>query len=148
MHDIGKASVPEGILYKPGALTTYERKIIQMHPLMGVDILNRISGGFNYDFIESLAVAENIIRYHHEKWDGTGYPDNLKGEEIPFEARVVGIVDVFDALTSRRPYKVPWTIQEALAFILEQKGKHFDPFLVDTFIQLFNGDATVDSYQK
>ncbi|MFJ7747492.1 HD-GYP domain-containing protein [Peribacillus sp. NPDC097295] len=140
LHDIGKASVPEGILYKPGALTTYERKIIEMHPMMGVDILNRISGGFNYEFIESLAVAENIIRYHHEKWDGTGYPDSLQGDEIPFEARVVAIVDVFDALTSRRPYKEQWKIQDALTFILEQKGKHFDPLLVETFIQLFNGE--------
>lgn len=140
MHDIGKTNIPEGILYKPGSLTAYERKIIEMHPLMGVDILDKISGGINYAFIESLAIAENIILYHHEKWDGTGYPHNLKGEGIPFEARIVAIVYVFDALTTRRPYKDSWPIQKALTFISEQKGKQFDPLLVETFIELFNGE--------
>ena len=137
LHDIGKAGMPEGILYKPGALTSSERKIIEMHPLIGADILNKMSKEINYDFIKSMKVAENIILYHHEKWDGTGYPFNLEGEKIPFEARIVSIVDVFDALTSRRPYKDSWSKQKALSYIDENKGKHFDPLIAETFINLF-----------
>ena len=137
LHDIGKAGMPEGILYKPGALTSSERKIIEMHPLIGTDILNKMSKEINYDFIKSMKVAENIILYHHEKWDGTGYPFNLEGEKIPFEARIVSIVDVFDALTSRRPYKDSWSKQKALSYIDENKGKHFDPLIAETFINLF-----------
>lgn len=136
MHDIGKSGIPEGILYKPGSLTSYERKIIEMHPQIGTDILNKISKGMKNEFITSLEVAENIILYHHEKWDGTGYPHNMKREEIPFEARIVAVVDVYDALTSRRPYKDSWTKQKALSFILEERGKHFDPFIVDVFVEL------------
>ena len=137
LHDIGKAGMPEGILYKPGALTSSERKIIEMHPLVGTDILNKMSKEINYDFIKSMKVAENIILYHHEKWDGTGYPFNLEGEKIPFEARIVSIVDVFDALTSRRPYKDAWSKQKALSYIDENKGKQFDPLIAETFINLF-----------
>ncbi|MDM5334942.1 HD domain-containing phosphohydrolase [Ureibacillus composti] len=137
LHDIGKAGMPEGILYKPGVLTSYERKIIEMHPLIGADILNKMSKEINYDFIKSMEVAENIILYHHEKWDGTGYPFNLKGEKIPLEARIVSIVDVFDALTTRRPYKDSWSKEKALSFIDENKGKHFDPSIAETFISMF-----------
>lgn len=137
LHDIGKASIPEGILYKPGALTKYERMIIETHPLSGVDILNKISKDIDLDlFQESFKVARNVILYHHEKWDGTGYPQKLSGYDIPFEARVVGIVDVFEALTSRRSYKEAWTTERALALLNEKKGKHFDPELVESFIQL------------
>ncbi len=132
LHDIGKAGIPEGILYKPGPLNDYERKIIEMHPLIGTDILKKISIGIDHEFTQSLEVAENIISFHHEKWDGSGYPHKLKGKNIPFEARVVGIVDVFDALTSRRAYKDSWTKKEALSYIYDQKGTHFDPLLVDT----------------
>lgn len=137
LHDIGKAGMPEGILYKPGALSIYERKIIEMHPLTGADILNKMSKEINYDFIKSMEVAENIILHHHERWDGTGYPFQLKGEQIPLEARVVSIVDVFDALTTRRPYKDSWPEEKALAFIEDNKGKHFDPLIAETFISLF-----------
>ncbi|MFT8320163.1 MAG: HD domain-containing phosphohydrolase [Bacillus sp. (in: firmicutes)] len=137
LHDIGKAGIPEGILYRPGPLTEYERKIIEMHPLIGMDILSKISTGLHLEFIKSLKVAENIIKYHHERWDGTGYPYRLEGENIPFEARVVAIVDVFDALVSRRAYKDSWTVEQSLAFIKSQRGKQFDPMLVDAFIELF-----------
>lgn len=135
LHDIGKAGIPEGILYKPGPLNDYERKIIEMHPFIGTDILKKISIGIDHEFTQSLEVAENIISFHHEKWDGTGYPHQLKEKNIPFEARVVAIVDVFDALTSRRAYKDPWSKKEALLFINEQKGTHFDPFLVETLME-------------
>ncbi|MFJ7752555.1 HD domain-containing phosphohydrolase [Peribacillus muralis] len=138
LHDIGKAEIPEGILYKPGPLSPYERKIIEMHPLMGADILNKISREINNEVISSLEVAENIILYHHEKWDGTGYPHRLKGEEIPLEARVTAIVDVFDALTSRRAYKDSWSVAQALSFLNEQKGKHFDPDMVESFFNYFD----------
>ncbi|WP_340372934.1 HD domain-containing phosphohydrolase [Peribacillus sp. FSL E2-0218] len=137
LHDIGKAEIPEGILYKPGPLSPYERTIIEMHPLMGADILNKISREINNEFISSLEVAENIILYHHEKWDGTGYPHHLKGEEIPLEARITAIVDVFDALTSRRAYKDSWSVGRALSFLNEQKGKHFDPDMVESFFECF-----------
>ncbi|WP_232782980.1 HD domain-containing phosphohydrolase [Bacillus sp. BA3] len=92
--------------------------------------------------ISSLEVAENIILHHHEKWDGTGYPHRLKGEDIPLEARIVAIVDVFDALTSRRPYKDSWSVERALSFINEQKGKHFDPSIVVSFLCYFNEKAS------
>ncbi|MFA9560644.1 HD domain-containing phosphohydrolase [Evansella sp. AB-rgal1] len=138
LHDIGKAGIPEGILYKPGKLTTYERKIIEMHPQMGKDILDKVSTEASNDFMKSRNVAENIILYHHEYWNGEGYPFGLKGEDIPFEARIVAIVDVYDALTSQRAYKAAWTKQRALKYILERKGVQFDPKITDTFIHLFN----------
>lgn len=137
LHDIGKANIPEGILYKPGQLTKYERMIIETHPLSGVDMLNRIVDDIDLDlFQKSFKVAENVILHHHEKWDGTGYPKKLKETEIPFEARVVGIVDVFEALTSRRSYKEAWSTEKALVFLEENRGKHFDPELVDSFIMM------------
>ncbi|WP_243290965.1 HD domain-containing phosphohydrolase [Bacillus sp. FJAT-47783] len=137
LHDIGKASIPEGILYKPGALTKYERMIIETHPLSGGDMLSRIVEDIDLNlFKKSFKVAENIILHHHERWDGTGYPKKLKETEIPFEARIVGIVDVFEALTSRRSYKEAWSTEKALAYLKENRGKHFDPELVDSFIMM------------
>ncbi|WP_238403296.1 HD domain-containing phosphohydrolase [Paenibacillus mesophilus] len=137
MHDIGKSGVPEGILYKPGPLTSYERLIVEMHPLIGVDILEKINSELQDSFFkDELSVARNIILHHHEKWDGSGYPSKLRGTDIPFEARVVSIVDVYDALTSRRPYKEIWPEEQALAFLQEHKGTSFDPDLIDTFVSL------------
>jgi putative two-component system response regulator len=137
MHDIGKSGVPEGILYKPGPLTGYERLIVEMHPLIGVDILEKINSELQDSFFkDELSVARNIILYHHEKWDGSGYPSKLQGTDIPLEARVVSIVDVYDALTSRRPYKEIWPKEKALAFLQEHKGTSFDPELIDTFVSL------------
>lgn len=135
LHDVGKAMVPEGILYKPGSLTAYERQIIEMHPLMGVDILNKIRSELE-DELDSRVegIARNIILYHHERWDGTGYPHGLRGTEIPLEARIVAIVDVYDALTSKRAYKEAWPASEAAAYILGHKGTHFDPVLADIFV--------------
>jgi len=137
MHDIGKSGIPEGILYKPGKLTFYERGIIETHPLIGFDILNRISGELDDElFRNDIMIAKAIVESHHEKWDGTGYPHQLKEDEIPFEAQVVSIVDVYDALTSRRAYKEAWTKEKALDFLVEQSGAAFNPALVDVFVQM------------
>ncbi|TNJ63943.1 HD domain-containing protein [Paenibacillus hemerocallicola] len=137
MHDIGKSGVPEGILYKPGPLTSYERLIVEMHPLIGVDILEKINSELQDSFFkDQLSVARNIILHHHEKWDGTGYPSKLQGTDIPLEARVVSIVDVYDALTSRRPYKEIWPSEKALSFLRDHRGTSFDPDLIDSFVSL------------
>ncbi|MFY0519565.1 HD domain-containing phosphohydrolase [Lysinibacillus sp. UGB7] len=138
LHDIGKSGIPESVLYKPGPLTFYERKIIEMHPLIGIEVLHKISDVMNYNLFENMEIASNIIKYHHEKWDGTGYPEGLKGEAIPLEARIIAIVDVYDALVSKRSYKESWSKEEALTYLNEQKGIHFEPSLVDAFIKVID----------
>jgi len=138
LHDIGKSAIPEGILYKPGRLADYERTIIEMHTVIGVDIIDKIYAELDDEIFESeLSTAKNIILYHHEKWDGTGYPRKLREEEIPLEARIVSVVDVYDALTSKRPYKEKWPEAEAVRYLIDNKGKHFDPELVDSFVTLY-----------
>jgi putative two-component system response regulator len=137
MHDIGKSGVPEGILYKPGPLNSYERIIIEMHPLIGVDILEKVNVELDDDFFkDEFKVAKNIILSHHEKWDGTGYPHRLRGTDIPLEARIVSVVDVYDALTSRRPYKEIWDKQKTMDFMKQHQGTSFDSSIIDTFVQI------------
>ncbi|MEI7027253.1 HD domain-containing phosphohydrolase [Paenibacillus sp. y28] len=146
LHDIGKSAIPEGILYKPGPLADYERKIIEMHPLIGVDIVSKIFAELDDDLFEhELATAKNIILYHHERWDGLGYPHGLSETKIPVEARIVSVVDVFDALTSKRAYKEKWTTVAALQYLDEQKGAQFDPDIVDSFFTLHE-DGLLSSY--
>jgi putative two-component system response regulator len=128
MHDIGKIGIPDSIMLKPGKLTIEEIAIMQKHPEIGAEIL----GESDSDLIE---LAKIVAMTHHEKWDGTGYPKQLKGNNIPIEGRIVALADVFDALTSVRPYKEAWTVEKAIEFITSQKSKHFDPELVDLFIQ-------------
>ncbi|MCM3212927.1 HD domain-containing phosphohydrolase [Niallia taxi] len=135
LHDIGKSRIPEIIVNKPGRLNEFERKIIEMHPLLGVAILKEKTANIHYSSLD-LNVAERIILYHHEKWDGTGYPYKIKGNDIPLEARIVAIVDVYDALTAERPYKRAWSKREARQYIFEQRGKHFDPNLVDLLLEI------------
>lgn len=135
LHDIGKSGIPESILYKPGPLSFFERKIMEMHPLIGVDILLKISKEIPNGFVKDWETAINVIRYHHEKWDGTGYPMGLKREQIPLEARIIAIVDVYDALIRKRSYKNSWTTTEAIAYLVDNKGIHFDPYLVEIFIE-------------
>ncbi|BBH22295.1 hypothetical protein Back11_36400 [Paenibacillus baekrokdamisoli] len=138
LHDIGKSAIPEGILYKPGPLADYERTIIEMHARIGVDIVDKIFRELDDGLVEiELSTAKNIILHHHEKWDGTGYPHRLQGEAIPLEARIVSIVDVFDALISKRPYKEKWSTDRAIDYLVEQKGKHFDSDIVDSFLSLY-----------
>ncbi len=129
LHDIGKLGIPDAILLKPGALTPSEWEIMKMHSVIGAEILSGSK-------IRYLKAAEKIARYHHEKWDGTGYPEGLKGEKIPLLARITALADVFDALTTDRPYRKAMTIEEALEIIKNGRGSHFDPLLVDTFFKV------------
>ncbi|CAN7192285.1 response regulator [Massilia sp. LjRoot122] len=128
MHDVGKIGIPDRILQKPGPLDPEEWKVMQSHVTIGAEIIGEHEGGM-------LALASQIALTHHEKYDGSGYPQGLRGDAIPLAGRIVAIADVFDALTSVRPYKKAWTEQEALDFLREQKGRHFDPALVDLFIE-------------
>ncbi len=128
LHDIGKMGVPDVILHKPGPLDEDEWRVMKRHPDFACDLLAPI---------QYLEPALDIPRYHHEKWDGTGYPDQLKGEEIPMAARIFAVVDVFDALTSERPYRGPWPRDKALDYIHSQAGKHFDPRVVEVFLKEF-----------
>lgn len=126
LHDIGKMGVPDQILHKPGPLTEEEWRSMKRHPELAYELLSPI---------QYLAPALDIPHYHHEKWDGTGYPDGLKGEEIPLAARIFAVVDVYDALTSDRPYRASWSKEQALAYIRSEAGRHFDPAVVDIFLK-------------
>jgi len=127
MHDIGKIGLPDYILQKPAKLNEDEIKKMREHPQIGVDIL----GG---QTCLLLNMARSIAISHHEKWDGSGYPYGLKGEEIPLYGRIAAIADVFDALTTQRPYKEAWPVEEAIKFLKEESGKHFDPQLIELFL--------------
>lgn len=127
MHDIGKIGISDRILLKPDLLTESEREEMRKHADFGAKLLGE------HDSL-LIQLAASIAKSHHEKWDGSGYPDNLSGESIPIEGRITAISDVFDALTTRRPYKQPWTVQQALEFIESESGKSFDPTLVKIFI--------------
>jgi len=124
MHDIGKIGIPDSIMLKPGKLTDEEFTIMKTHPQIGADILGEEDS-------DLISLAKKVALTHHEKWDGSGYPNGLKGEDIPVEGRIVALADVFDALTSRRPYKEPWSVEDTLAHIKSQSGKHFEPRLVE-----------------
>ena len=127
LHDIGKIGVADSVLLKRGALEPGERQEMQRHPQLGYDILKSVS---------FLRKALDIPHYHHEKWDGSGYPRGLKGEEIPLAARIFAVVDVHDALTTDRPYRNAISSAESLEYIREQSGKHFDPAVVDAFVEM------------
>jgi putative two-component system response regulator len=127
MHDIGKIGIPDRILQKPAKLDPDEWSIMQSHPTIGADIIGRDATGM-------LAVARDVALTHHEKWDGSGYPNGLRGDAIPLAGRIVAVADVFDALTSVRPYKKAWSVEQACGYLREQRGVHFDPQLVDLFL--------------
>ena len=129
MHDVGKIGIPDAVLCKPGPLDADEWATMRRHPEIGAEIIGEHPSGV-------LQLAREIALAHHEKWDGSGYPRGLAGEAIPLSARIVAIADVFDALTTRRPYKEPWPVQDALDHIAAQAGKHFDPALVALFAPL------------
>ncbi len=127
LHDVGKVAVPDAILFKPGPLTTTERLVMQQHPVTGFEIVRDI------DF---LGAARDVIRSHHERWDGGGYPDGTAGEEIPVSARVFAVADTLDALTTQRPYRQPSTIAHAREIIEDGGGSHFDPDVIAAFREL------------
>jgi cyclic di-GMP phosphodiesterase len=132
LHDMGKLGIPDGILLKPDKLTPEEWEAMRQHPRLAYDMLSPI---------EYLHPALDIPFCHHEKWDGTGYPRGLKGEQIPLAARLFAVIDVWDALTSARPYRPAWEKEKVLAYIQEQSGKHFDPNVVQTFFKLISETA-------
>lgn len=128
MHDIGKIGIPDSILLKPGKLDPEERNVMETHTTIGGDIL---ADGEN----QLLVLGREIALTHHERWDGKGYPNGLKGEDITIEGRITSVCDVFDALTSVRPYKKAWSLEEATNFLKENSGSMFDPSLVDLFLE-------------
>lgn len=128
MHDLGKIAIPDSILLKPGRLDDDEFKQMKAHTQIGADILSNPRS-------QLVALAYSIAMTHHEKWDGSGYPKGLKGLDIPLEGRIAAVADVFDALTSERPYKAAWSIEDAVRLLEQESGKHFDPDLVRLFVQ-------------
>ena len=127
LHDVGKVAVPDAILFKPGPLTSAERLIMQQHPITGWEIVRDI------DF---LGAARDVIRHHHERWDGDGYPDGLASDAIPVSARIFALADTLDALTTERPYRRASTFADARALIEQADGTHFDPTVVAAFASL------------
>lgn len=130
MHDLGKVGIPDNILLKPSRLTVEEFAIIKTHTRIGFQILQ-------YSPSKYLSLGAEIALWHHEKYDGSGYPEGLKGKEILLEARIVAVADVYDALTSPRPYKEAWSSEEGLAYLTASRGTHFDPECVDAFVSQF-----------
>jgi ribonuclease P protein subunit RPR2 len=133
LHDIGKVAIPDAILFKPGALTDKEQALMRQHPLIGAHIVRGI------DF---LGAAADVVRYHHERWDGQGYPDGLSEEQIPLAARVFAVADVLDALTTKRPYRRASSFDVAREVITGQAGTQFDPRVVKAFNSI--PDATFE----
>jgi CheY-like chemotaxis protein len=129
LHDVGKVAIPDAILLKPGRLSADERAIVETHAEEGHRLLSGSSSSI-------LDLAASIALSHHEKWDGSGYPRGLASEAIPVEGRIVAVADVFDALTSDRVYRKAFSVQEAVAMMLEQRGRHFDPVLLDAFMEV------------
>jgi len=134
LHDIGKVGITDNILLKPGRLTPEEFEIMKTHTVIGASTLQNVLS--KYPNNAFLAVGIDIARSHHEKWDGSGYPDGLAGERIPLSARIMAIADVYDALRSKRPYKEPFSHEKSYGIIVEGAGRHFDPVVVEAFIAL------------
>ncbi|MDR2141968.1 MAG: response regulator [Deltaproteobacteria bacterium] len=133
LHDVGKIAISDAILNKPGKLTPEEFEVMKRHTIIGVQAIEKISAKTEeHAFLRHAGIFAGT---HHEKWDGTGYPNRIKGEDIPLEGRLMAIADVYDALISKRPYKVPLTTAEAERIIMEGRGTHFDPTLIDVFRQ-------------
>jgi putative two-component system response regulator len=131
MHDVGKIGIADKIILKPGKLSHEEFEIIKTHTIIGGELLSESKS-------DILKMAKQIALCHHEKYNGTGYPKGLSKEEIPLAARIVAIVDTFDALTSKRPYKDPYPPEIALNIIKAERGKHFDPHITDLFVEHFD----------
>jgi response regulator RpfG family c-di-GMP phosphodiesterase len=148
LHDIGKVGVPDAVLNKPGNLTPEELQEMRRHPEYGRDVILKAEreAGIYDDVI--LSMAKDIVYTHHEKWDGTGYPRGLRGTEIPIPGRLMAVVDVYDAVRTRKLYDVPVTQDEAVALIVRGRGTHFDPAVVDAFLSvspIFDQLSALDS---
>jgi len=136
MHDIGKIGIPDKILHKPGKLSSDEYRTMKEHSNLGYKMLNKLDRPL-------INMAATIAHEHHEHYDGNGYPLGLKGENIAIEARIVGLVDVFDALGSARSYKQPWTDEQIIEYLISKKGTQFDPELIDLFMQNIDDIFTI-----
>jgi putative two-component system response regulator len=136
LHDIGKVGVPDHILNKPGALTPDELVEMRKHPEYGYEVILKAEGRVGVRDDAILAVAKDIVYTHHERWDGTGYPRRLRGTEIPVEGRVMAVVDVYDAITTRTLYRPPMSHDDAVTFIVERRATHFDPAVVQAFVNV------------
>ena len=134
LHDIGKVGIPDGILLKPGPLTDDERQTMQTHAMTGGDCLRQVEKRIGFDSF--LSMAREIAYHHHERWDGTGYPDKLSGEAIPLPARIVAIADVYDALVSKRTYKDAFSHEKSIEIIRAEAGKQFDPEMVEVLLTI------------
>jgi len=134
LHDMGKISISDIVLNKPGRLTDEEYAIMKTHTMEGEHFIDQIV--YRTEDVEFLQNAKLFAGYHHERWDGTGYPRGLKGTEIPLQGRIMAIADVYDALVSERPYKKPYTSEEAVSIIMDSAGKQFDPLIAEVFYQV------------
>ena len=146
LHDIGKVGIPDSILLKPGKLSAEEFERVKNHTLIGYDIIEEIQQMYADNTL--LQVGANIVLYHHEKWNGSGYPEGLSGQDIPLEARIMAIADVYDALRSERPYKDAFSPAKSSKIIQEDRGSHFDPLLVDCFLELESEFAKISSEKE
>jgi putative two-component system response regulator len=134
LHDIGKIAITDEVLRKASKLDSREFEYMKSHAVIGGATFHKIRNEIHDNYF--IKIAEEMAMYHHERWDGAGYPIGLKGEDIPLSARIMSIVDVYDALTSKRPYKEPFTHEKAMTIIAEGRGKLFDPELADEFIKI------------
>ena len=141
LHDIGKIGTPDHILLKRGSLTQHEFESMKLHTLFGSRILSESASPI-------LQAGAQIAISHHEKFDGSGYPKGLKGKAIPLGGRIVALADVFDALTTERPYKAAWTLDRACSFIVDSKGRHFDPDVVNAFFDTFDDVLKVMAHHE
>ena len=145
LHDIGKIKVPDRILLKPGKLTSEEFRVMQSHPADGRELIDLLLENYGLNGVGFVDMLRNITNYHHEYVDSSGYPAGLSGDQIPIEARIVTVADVFDALTSKRPYKKAWTNEQAYQKLQEMSGKQFDPQCVDA---LLNSKVEIEEIQR
>jgi len=145
LHDVGKVAVPDSILLKPGKLTDQEMDVMRTHVARGVQIVELMMRDFGLHSMPHFDMLRNIVAFHHEAMDGSGYPYNRRGDEIPLEARIAAVADVFDALTSTRPYKTAWSNEEALDLLRREAGGKFDPHCVEVLLESVDAILEIQS---